>query len=73
MSSFISFFLCVVFYKNILRTSAASSTNFGSIYSSLQAALLVLVIYYVGESFLNGRGPILLFQKNVHLFCFSPP
>ena len=25
-------------------------------YSSLQAALLILVIYYVGETFLNGEG-----------------
>ena len=41
--------------KHISRTSAVSSTNFGSIqYSSLQAALLVLAIYYVGEFFLHG-------------------
>ena len=44
-----------------------SSTNFGSIvrrisrqYSSLQAALLVLVIYDVGEFFHNGRGYIVI-------------
>ena len=34
--------LVLVFYENILRTSAVSSTNFGLEYSSLQAALLVL-------------------------------
>ena len=34
----------VMFYKNISRTSAVSSTNLGSILI-LQAALLVLVIY----------------------------
>ena len=49
------------FYKNISYTSAVSSTNFGSIdYSSLQAALLVLVIYYVGEFF--------LLKKNKHIY-----
>ena len=49
----------VLFHKNISRTSAVSWTNFGSITnSSLQAALLVLVIYYVGELFHNGRGHI---------------
>ena len=41
-------FMYQVFYTNMSRTSAVSSTNFGSVdYSSLQAALLVLVIYYV--------------------------
>ena len=36
----------------------------------MQAALLVLVIYYVGEFFLNGRGPIMLKKKYVYiLFC----
>ena len=51
-----------VFYINILRTSAVSRRITGQC-SSLQAALLVLVIYYVGEFFLNGRGPIVLFKK----------
>ena len=37
-------------------------------YSSLQAALSVLVIYYVDEFFLNGRGPILLFYIYVVFF-----
>ena len=44
--------------NNILTTSAVSSTNFGSITSSLQAALLVqylLVMYYMGEFFKYGR------------------
>ena len=45
----------MVFYQNIARMSAVSSTN----YSSLQAALLVLLIYYVGEFFIMG-GVILL-------------
>ena len=41
-------FMYQVFYTNMSRTSAVSSTNFESVdYSSLQAALLVLVIYYV--------------------------
>ena len=35
--------------------------------SSLQAALLVLVIYYVGEFFHNGRGRIVLL-KNTHIY-----
>ena len=38
-----------------------SLTNLGQ-YSYLQATLLVLVIYCVGELFHNGRGPILLFN-----------
>ena len=37
-------------------------------YSSLQAALLVLEIYYVGEFFLIGTGPILLFKYMYALF-----
>ena len=41
-----------------------SSTISGQ-YSYLQAALLVLVIYYVGEFFLHGRGPFLLLKKNI--------
>ena len=36
-------------------------------YSSLQAALLVLVIYYVGEFFHNGRGHTVLL-KNKHIY-----
>ena len=36
-------------------------------YSSLQAALLVLVIYYVGEFFHNGRGYIVLL-KNTYIY-----
>ena len=43
----------VQIYKNISRTSAVSSIS-GQC-SSSQAALLVPVIYYVGEFFPNGR------------------
>ena len=56
-----------------------STMNFGS-YSSLQAALLVLVIYYVGEFFLDGKGPIIveetLFKRKINVVsCLSlyPP
>ena len=65
-----------LFYKNISRTSAVSSTNFGSILI-FASCLVVLVIYYVGEFVLNGRGHIVLLQKHidtsiVYIFCFSP-
>ena len=38
------------------------STNFMSMLICA-SCLSALVIYYVGELFLNGRGPILLFEK----------
>ena len=48
-------------YKHIFRTSAVSSTILGQ-YSSLQAALSVLVVYYVGEFSLGG---VLFYKKYV--------
>ena len=50
-----------------------SSTNLGSMLISARAALLVLAIniytIYVGEFFLDGRGPICLEKKkNFYLF-----
>ena len=32
---------------------------------------MVLVMYYVGEFFLNGRGPILMFKIYVNILFFS--
>ena len=48
-----------------------SSTNFGSIFIFAGAALLVLVIYYVGE-FAFMRGVLFFSLKNIHvvyIFC----
>ena len=42
------------YFKDVSRES---STNFRSIHSSLQAALLVHVIYYIGEFLLGGYYP----------------
>ena len=44
-----------VFYENIPRTSAVSSTNFEGQYSSLQAALLVLVIGITRRDFSSDK------------------
>ena len=58
----IDMLVTLTFYRNIFRTSAVSSTDFGSILI-FESCLLVqhlLVIYDVGNFFLNGRGPILL-------------
>ena len=41
------------YFKDVIR----EFDEFSGQYSSLQAALLVLVIYYMGELFI-GRGPI---------------
>ena len=51
-----------------------SSTNFGSIFIFAGAALLVLVIYNVGEFFFM-RGVLFFSLKNiyvVYIFCFCP-
>ena len=37
----------------------------------LQAVFLVLAIYYAGEFFLNGKGPILLF-KSMRCMIYIP-
>ena len=47
-----------------------SSTNIGSILSSLQAALLVLEIYYMGELFHNGRGHIVGLKTNTYIYIY---
>ena len=49
-----------LFYKISVRKSAVSSTNLGSILIFAKAALLALVIYYVGELF-HLMGGVLLF------------
>ena len=57
----------ILFYRNILRTSAVSSTNFGSILIFASCVVLVLVIYYVGEFFHYGRSHIVLL-RNKHIY-----
>ena len=67
------FCFVVYFIKNISRTSAVSSTNFWvNTHLPVQAALLVLVIYYMGE-FCIGRGPVFcpLYQVMVSVGIFT--
>ena len=57
------------FIINISRTSAVSSTNLGSILifaSCVVGTVLVIYYLYVGEFFLNVRGPIILFYVIFH-------
>ena len=54
-------------YKKNLKTSAVSSTNFGSILV-FASCVVGTCNAYVGEFFLNGRGP----KYVCRLYCFSP-
>ena len=55
--------------KKIKDVSRKVDKNLGSILI-LQAALLVLAIYYVGEFFLSERGPIPLFSKYIPVYIY---
>ena len=58
-----------IFYKVVLRTSAVSSANLGSILIFASCVVGTLVINYVGEFLsLNGKGPIMSF---LFFFFFS--
>ena len=61
--AFIRICQCRIFYKNISRTPAVSSTNFGSILIFASCVVgTCTIIYYVGEFFHNGRGHIVLLK-----------
>ena len=62
--------IVLLFDMNVLRTSAVSSTNLGSIL--MQAASLVLTCNILcGRVFLNGRGHVILLKIYIYILFFS--
>ena len=56
-----------LFYKNISRTPAVSSTNFGSILTFASGVVGTCNIL-LGEFFHNGRGHIVLLKTNTYIY-----
>ena len=71
-ANILHFRIGIVFYKNILRTSAVSSTNFGSILIFASCVVgTVLVIYYVGEFFKWEGSHSFVFEKSICMYLYS--
>ena len=59
----------LLFYEHISRTSAVSSTNFGSILIFASCVVGTCnILDYVGEFFHNGRGHIILERYQMQVF-----